>query len=57
MDPGFLEVDNTVQYCNTQESDCKFLVDPGFLEVDNGATRKNISLHRMEFYLVSIGFN
>ena len=37
MDPGFLEVDNTVQYCNTQESECDFLMDPGFLEVDNSA--------------------
>ena len=40
MDPGFLEVDNSVQYCNTKESDCDFLVDPGFLEVDNSATGK-----------------
>ena len=38
--PGFLELFNIVQYCNTEESDCDFLVDPGFLEVDNSATGK-----------------
>ena len=37
---GFLELFNIVQHCNTEESDCDFLVGPSFLEVDNSATGK-----------------
>ena len=53
--PGFLELFNIVQYCNTKESDCDFLVDPGFLEVDNSVQYCNTKESDCDF-LVDPGF-
>ena len=53
--PGFLELFNIVQYCNTKESDCDFLVDPGFLEIDNSVQYCNTKESDCDF-LVDPGF-